>query len=264
MPSRSFVFHEEWKETLKDLPPQVRLEVYDAVIEYGLSGTLVELKAMARVAFSVIKIGIDNDIHRAESIRKKRSEAGKRHKGNQHTLKIGTNGTSVPTNRNKCSKLPLNKDVLEDLKNGTSVPNTNLQEVKEGSLFPLNEDIPLTNPIEVNPPITPQENTPKKRARVFVKPTLEEIKAYCEEKGYQIDAEYFLNFYEANGWVQGKSRKPIVNWKACLTTWKHNSNDTTKTTQRAYQNPGHPTDAEMVGGVAELIRYREEKRRNGS
>ena len=60
-------------------------------------------------------------------------------------------------------------------------------------------------------------------------------------------------------------RKKYSNLYRTLLNWlKRNSNDTTQTTQRAYQNPGHPTDAEMVGGVAELIRYREEKRRNGS
>jgi hypothetical protein len=33
------------------------------------------------------------------------------------------------------------------------------------------------------------------------------------------NAERFFNYYETNGWVQGKSRKPIRNWKACVNTW---------------------------------------------
>lgn len=37
---KSFVFYTEWKEVLVDYPPEVRLEVYDAVIEYAESGTL--------------------------------------------------------------------------------------------------------------------------------------------------------------------------------------------------------------------------------
>jgi hypothetical protein len=53
----------------------------------------------------------------------------------------------------------------------------------------------------------------------FVPPTLDEVKAYIKEKGYNFDAEGFLAFYEANGWVQGSSRKPIKSWKACCVTW---------------------------------------------
>ena len=168
MPSKSFVFHEEWKEALNCLPPQVRLEVYDVIIEYGLSGTLVELKAIAGVAFNIIKNGIDNDRHRAESIRKKRSEAGKKHKGNQHTLKIGTNGTSVPSKWNKCSKEPLNSGVSEDLKIGTSVPTVKKQQLKEAPLFPPDEE---NTPIALNvvkPPRIPQEMPPVMGAAAFL------------------------------------------------------------------------------------------------
>lgn len=53
----------------------------------------------------------------------------------------------------------------------------------------------------------------------FVPPTLDEVKAYIKEKGYDFDAEGFLAFYEANGWVQGSSKKPIKSWKACCVTW---------------------------------------------
>ena len=54
----------------------------------------------------------------------------------------------------------------------------------------------------------------------FVKPTLEQIKEYCLERKNNVDSERFFNYYEANGWVQGKSRKPIKDWKACIRTWE--------------------------------------------
>lgn len=54
----------------------------------------------------------------------------------------------------------------------------------------------------------------------FVKPTLEQIKEYCLERNNNVDSERFFNYYEANGWVQGKSRKPIKDWKACIRTWE--------------------------------------------
>jgi len=51
----------------------------------------------------------------------------------------------------------------------------------------------------------------------FIKPNIEEIKAYCSEKGYSIDAPYFWNYYEARGWMLGKNK--IKSWKSCVKTW---------------------------------------------
>ena len=59
-----------------------------------------------------------------------------------------------------------------------------------------------------------------KEYKMFVKPTLEQIKEYCLERNNNVDSERFFNFYETNGWVQGKSRKPIKDWKACVRTWE--------------------------------------------
>ena len=57
----------------------------------------------------------------------------------------------------------------------------------------------------------------KKGSSRFQKPTIEEIRQYCLEKGYNVDAEQFFNFYESKGWVVGKS--PMKNWRAAVCTW---------------------------------------------
>ena len=61
-----------------DYPPEVRLEVYDAVIEYAGSGTLSELRPLAKMAFSFIKKEIDYNTCKYNDIVAKRSEAGKK------------------------------------------------------------------------------------------------------------------------------------------------------------------------------------------
>ena len=50
------------------------------------------------------------------------------------------------------------------------------------------------------------------------KPTLEEIKSYCREKGYNINAEGFYSYYESNGWKIG-GRTAMKNWKAAVQSW---------------------------------------------
>ena len=55
------------------------------------------------------------------------------------------------------------------------------------------------------------------------RPTLEEVQAYIAEKGYSVDAESFIAFYESNGWKVGKN--PMKSWRAALVTWqKRNAN----------------------------------------
>ena len=52
----------------------------------------------------------------------------------------------------------------------------------------------------------------------FQKPSLEEIRSYCQERGNKVDPEQFYNFYESKGWVVGKS--PMKDWRASVRTWE--------------------------------------------
>ena len=56
----------------------------------------------------------------------------------------------------------------------------------------------------------------------FKKPTLEEVKEYCEERNNGIDAEMFINFYESKGWMVGKNK--MKDWKASVRTWEKSRN----------------------------------------
>ena len=60
----------------------------------------------------------------------------------------------------------------------------------------------------------------------FVKPTLEEIKAYCIERGNKVDPERFHAYYESNGWKVGKN--PMKDWRAAVRNWERNSYATSK------------------------------------
>lgn len=70
---------------------------------------------------------------------------------------------------------------------------------------------------------TDTEKKKVKKKRGFVKPTIPEIKAYFEEKKYNLDADEFFNHYEANGWMRGKTK--IVSWQACARTWLKNQSN---------------------------------------
>ena len=77
---------------------------------------------------------------------------------------------------------------------------------------------------EKNPnqePITKKKKNIKKRK--FEKPSVDDVRAYCRQRENNIDAQQFIDHYEASGWVRGKT--PIVDWKACVRTWERNDRD---------------------------------------
>lgn len=57
----------------------------------------------------------------------------------------------------------------------------------------------------------------------FVKPSVDDVAAYCSERKNGIDAQRFWNYYESKGWVVGRS--PMKDWKACVRTWEKNEQE---------------------------------------
>ena len=67
----------------------------------------------------------------------------------------------------------------------------------------------------------PSTHIPKEKRPRFEKPSLEDVKSYCKEQRSTVNPERFFDYYETNGWVQGKG-KPIHNWKAAVRSWGKN------------------------------------------
>lgn len=89
----------------------------------------------------------------------------------------------------------------------------------------MHADVPV---IQSNPNTNKKKNTnvfQKEAAASFTrpkfqKPSIEDVKAYCAQRNKGVDAERFLNYYEANGWKVGKN--PMKDWKAAVRTWENN------------------------------------------
>lgn len=59
----------------------------------------------------------------------------------------------------------------------------------------------------------------------FKKPTIEQLREYADEKQLDIDCERFHDHYETIGWVVGKSKTPMKDWKAAIRNWVRNANE---------------------------------------
>ena len=73
------------------------------------------------------------------------------------------------------------------------------------------------NEVKENERDGPASHTSKK----FQKPTVEEVKAYCDERQNGINPEHFVDFYESKGWRVGN--QPMKDWKASVRTWEQKS-----------------------------------------
>lgn len=62
-------------------------------------------------------------------------------------------------------------------------------------------------------------HTPAREKKTrFEPPTLEDVRAYCVERGNSVDPERFIDHYTSNGWMVGKN--PMKDWKAAVRNWE--------------------------------------------
>lgn len=86
------------------------------------------------------------------------------------------------------------------------------KDVFSGQLFPVVKQEAAKTETK-----TQSTTTPAKPVKRFVRPTVDQVREFCKERGYNIDPESFVDFYESKGWVVGKS--PMKDWKAAVRTW---------------------------------------------
>ncbi len=87
-------------------------------------------------------------------------------------------------------------------------------------------ELNVTEPNVTEPNVTEQNKTEREQESAdkpprprFSPPGVEEVEAYCRERKNGIDAQRFVDFYTANGWVQNRN-KPIKDWRAAVRTWE--------------------------------------------
>ncbi len=78
------------------------------------------------------------------------------------------------------------------------------------------------------------------KRKAFLPPAVEEVAAYCQERGNGISAEQFVNYYEARGWELKPGQK-MKDWRAAVRTWETNRkgwNDELRGVDKGNRVPG--------------------------
>lgn len=204
--NNTFVFNVEWQEVLVDYPPEVRLEVYEAIIGYVASGTLSELKPLAKMAFSFIKKEVDYNLKKYNEISKARSDAGKR--GMERRWSDKRDGMR-------------DDDTGQDVTNITNVTddNNDNKPYQDVTNITYNDNYNYNTP-SISPPKAGdgREEPSETKLRNIIPPPIEEVRKYCLSRGCTVNADEFMNFYDSKGWIIGKNR--MKDWQAAVRTWE--------------------------------------------
>ncbi len=197
----SIVIHTDIKEKLQWLTDEEAGRLFKAIVAYAENGTILSPdadKALGLV-FLFVKDQIDRDYEKYQARVKANRENGS--KGGRP---LKSKEPNKPTETDGLSEKPNKTDGLFTEPTET-LPN------------------PIPNPIP-NPKPKSIPNDSEGKAKRFTKPTLQEIEDCIREKGYNVDAGAFFDYYEANGWKQAGGN-PIQKWKAALSTWNRRGGD---------------------------------------
>lgn len=182
--ANSFIFYESFYEAINELDDRDQLEVYRALCEYALTGTMPELSGVASAMFKLMKPQIDAN--------NKRRENGK--KGAEYGKLGGRPPKEKPQENHK-------ETPKKPQENGKATPNVNVND---------------------NVNVKEKENK-KKSTQRFSPPTVAQVKKFCDDHGYHLDAQRFVDYYTSNGWMVGRNK--MKDWQAAARNWAK-KNDT--------------------------------------
>ena len=158
-----------------------RADAYDAICAYALREEEPDFSKMsdaAQIAFLLIKPNLDSSRRKAKS---------------------GKNGGSKKANGKKNESKP--------------EANSKQEEHESEKEKEIEKEGEIEN--ECYPPTPLPGGTKAKR---FIPPTVDEVAAYCQERGNSLDPDAFVDFYASKGWLVGKN--PMKDWKAAVRTWE--------------------------------------------
>ena len=142
----NFVFHGEWVTAIRRLPNDVRLELYDAIVQYAITGKEPILKPMARIAYDFVQptLDIDRKKYEAMCVRNKENRTKSCREllpivtsGNERS-QVGSNNSNNNNNNNNITKEESIKEEppkgckkKDELSSYTHTPLENLEKRKK-------------------------------------------------------------------------------------------------------------------------------------
>lgn len=183
--AKSFVLYGDYQSQFDMMSDADAGILIKAIFEYVNTGTVRALPPVLEMAFSFIRSGLDRNAAKYEDICERRREYGRR------------GGVAKATNSKHAVANAAYSD--NDSENDSDSDNGSDSE----------------SDIKGVPGGTRADKPPRSR---FIPPTVEEVKAYCQERRNDVDPQRFVDFYETKGWMVGKNK--MKDWRAAVRTWE--------------------------------------------
>lgn len=180
-----FKVYRDFIEIVRALDNGARGRLFMALLQYVNDEEPDNLTGGEKIAFLAMKGQIDRDAASYESVSQVRREAGAKGAKKRWSTEKDIANAILPQSKNS--------------KNSICHKEKDKEEDKDK---------------EYIPPLPPKA---KKGSR-FVPPTVEEVAAYCKERGNRVDPNRFVDFYTSKGWMVGKTK--MKDWRACVRNWE--------------------------------------------
>ena len=185
-------------EAVRDLPDAERLEMYDAMADFGFGNETAELPPLLSAIFHLMAPTLEKSVRFEQKQRENSAKGGRPGKTQNETEE--TQAKPKVTQNDSGENLDVDIDVAVDID----------RDVDVDLAVDLAKDIAVENDVVCE--------KAKPRAARFTPPNLEQVREYCLERRNGIDPQRFLDFYTAKGWRIGKER--MKDWKAAVRTWE--------------------------------------------
>lgn len=206
MAANSFTFFASYYEALQYLSDEESGQMIKAICEFAINDIEPAFSNPTLKGYwALVRPILEKSVKRSQAGRKggQNGIGVSRNQGNTHAVK--------ETNANQ-----INNKTIEDKEIGYRIKDKEM-EIGDG------------------------KKKEKKNSGRFIPPTVEDVHAYCLDRGNGINAQSFVDFYESKGWKVGSS--PMKDWRAAVRTWE----------QRNGFDPKKKPAPEIKLGVGEYI-----------
>ena len=213
MANNGFVFLASYWEAIKELPDEDQLSAYRALCQYGLYGEEpAEMTPIAKAIFTLTKPNIDT--------------CNNRYKAAVENGKKGGRPRKQP-------------------KKNQSENQTENQTENQSENQTVNQEEEYEKEEEYESEDEKDSIADKPHRTHFVRPSVEEVREYCQSRGNSIDPQRFVDHYNSNGWMVGRTK--MKDWKAAVHTWERNEYNRKDGTNGKNKRDNQETGWELPG-----------------
>lgn len=202
-----------FREVISPLNDAEKGRLFDAMLLYAETGEQPDLKGNERYIWPTAKQAIDRAEKKADTLRQNGNKGGRPPKEENQTKPNETKEKQTKANESNL----FDKDKEKEK-----------EKVKENHLTVVKEK-PLTR---------------------FTPPSVDDVRAYCQERGNRVDAQRFVDFYASKGWRVGN--QPMKDWRAAVRTWERDDRPVKTVSAQQYTQRDY-TEDDLDAATADLI-----------